>query len=102
MDNFYSYILYSKKLDKFYIGSTSVETNIRLLRHLKKYYGNAKFTAKSDDWILFFDIKCNSFQQAQKIEKHIKLMKSKKYIHNLKKYPEISAKILEKYKEIES
>ena len=99
MDNYYSYILYSKKLDRFYVGSTSVETNLRLQRHLAKYYGNEKFTAKTDDWVLFFDIKCKSFSQAQKIEKHIKLMKSKKYIENLKKYPEISMKLLEQYKD---
>jgi len=99
MDNFYSYILYSKKLDRFYIGSTSVETTHRLQRHLAKYYGNEKFTAKTNDWVLFFEIKCSSFSQAQKIEKHIKLMKSKKYIQNLKKYPEITLNLLEKYKD---
>jgi putative endonuclease len=99
MDNFYSYILYSKKLDRFYIGSTSLEADKRLERHLNRYYGHTKFTAKADDWVLFFDIKCNSFSQAQKIEKHIKHMKSKTYIQNLKKYPEISVKLLEKYKD---
>jgi putative endonuclease len=31
------------------------------------------------------------------IEKHIKAMKSKKYIENLIKYPEMSVKLLQKY-----
>ncbi len=35
--------------------------------------------------------------QALAIEKHIKAMKSKIYIHNLKKYPEMIDKLLLKY-----
>ena len=69
----------------------------RLERHLLEYYGASKFTAQADDWILFFEIECFEYSQALKIEKHIKRMKSKKYIHNLVKYPEISIKLLEKY-----
>jgi len=34
---------------------------------------------------------------AGKIEIHIKKMKSKKYIQDLKKYPEIAQKLLKKY-----
>jgi putative endonuclease len=38
-----------------------------------------------------------TIEQAHKIENHIKKMKSKKYIENLKKYPEISLRLLQKY-----
>ncbi len=34
---------------------------------------------------------------AGKIENHIKKMKSKKYIKDLKKYPEIAQKLIKKY-----
>jgi len=39
------------------------------------------------------------YEQARKIEKQIKRMKSKKYIENLKKYPDIVKKLIEKYKQ---
>jgi len=69
----------------------------RLGSHLTDYYGKTKFTAKAKDWILTFNIKCHSIEQAQRIEHHIKRMKSKKYIQNLLTYPEISIKLLAKY-----
>ncbi len=98
MQMYNCYLLYSKKLDKFYIGSTIITPNDRLERHLKKYYGKTKYTALADDWVLFHIIECETFEQSRKIEKHIKRMKSKIYNHNLKKYPEISKKLLIKYK----
>ena len=97
MEKFYNYILYSKELDNFYIGATRIDPKIRTERHLLEYYGNSKFTAKADDWHVFFEIECISFSQALKIENHIKRMKSKNYILNLARYPEISLKLLEKY-----
>ena len=56
-----------------------------------------KYTAKADDWVLYYVIECQSIEQARKIEKHIKKMKSKKYIENLKRYPEITQRLLKKY-----
>jgi len=47
-----------------------------------------KFTAKADDWNLFFSLECRDISHAKQIEKHIKKMKSRKYIENLKSYPE--------------
>ncbi len=43
-----------------------------------------------------------SYTQALKIEKHIKNIKSKKYIHDCAKYPEISQKLLKKYSSSEN
>ena len=97
MSKSYTYILFSRKLDKFYIGATRLSACDRLEKHLHEYYGKAKFTSKADDWILFFEIECIDFRQALKIEAHIKRMKSKNYIQNLVKYPEISQKLQEKY-----
>ncbi|NOZ46269.1 MAG: GIY-YIG nuclease family protein [Chlorobi bacterium] len=94
----FCYILKSQKLNKFYIGATTAKPNIRLERHIKKYYGYKKFTSHADDWELFLSIECESMHQAVLIEKHIKQMKSKKYIENLVIYSEITQKLLFKYK----
>ena len=56
-----------------------------------------KFTAKAKDWELFLKIKCDSKRQGLKIEQHIKKMKSKVYIENLQRYPEIILRLKEKY-----
>ena len=92
------YILYSKFADKFYIGYTTIQVEDRLERHLKKYYQN-KFTSTYSDWELFCEIECETNEQARKIEAHIKKMKSKVYINNLIKYPEIIEKLLKKIKD---
>jgi putative endonuclease len=94
----YCYIIYSQKLNRFYTGSTILSPEKRLERHNNNYYGNKKFTANANDWKLFYSIKCTSLKQAKNIETHIKRMKSKKYIRNLKIYPEITERLLQKYK----
>ena len=48
-------------------------------------------------WRYFFTIRVPDKSTAIKIEKHIKRMKSQSYILNLKKYPEMSEKLLKKY-----
>ena len=93
----YCYILHSESLDRFYTGSTILKPENRLERHLQKFYGNKKFTAKVDDWTIFLTIKCDSIEQAKRIERHIKSMNSKKYIKNLIIYPDIIKRLLEKY-----
>ena len=95
---FIVYILHSKKLNKNYIGFTE-NFNQRLDFHLKDDQSR-KFTYKTDDWELIFSIECESKSQGLAIEKHIKSMKSKVYIENLLRYPEMKLKLLEKYKSI--
>ena len=90
------YILYSEKLEKFYIGETD-NLEKRLIWHNDPNL-NTNFSRKGIPWTLFYTISCDSRTQARKIETHIKSMKSKKYIYNLKKYPEISLKLLQKYR----
>lgn len=43
---YYVYILYSKDLDRYYIGSTS-DIQPRLTKHLSEHSG---FTGKAKDW----------------------------------------------------
>jgi len=57
----------------------------------------SSFTANAIDWELFYQIECKNIIQARKIEKHIKAMKSRKYIENLKSYPEITQKLLDQF-----
>jgi putative endonuclease len=90
------YIIFSESLNKFYIGYTTENVETRIEKHNTKHYEN-KFTAKGIPWILFLAIACQSVTQALKVEKHIKDMKSKVYIDNLKKYPEMIHKLIEKY-----
>ncbi len=73
----------------------SIET--RLDNHNSSKYKNS-FTSRANDWELYYSIECESISQALKVEKHIKKMKSRVYIENLKKYPEISEKLLLRYR----
>jgi len=93
MEKYYVYILHSNKLNRNYIGSTS-NISQRIEFHLSS---KDKFTSKTKDWELIFKIECKSKEQALEIEKHIKKMKSSIYINNLKKYPEMTQKLLQKY-----
>jgi putative endonuclease len=88
------YILFSKKLNRFYTGYTS---NLTTRMDFHRNAPNNKFTAKADDWELFYTIDCDCKKQALAIEKYIKRMKSSKYIRNLIIYPEITQKLLLKF-----
>ena len=89
------YILHSKSINKFYIGSC-LNFKERLNQHNNHTF-NKNFTHRANDWVLFYKIDNLSYKTARLIEKHIKNMKSKKYILNLIKYPEISKKLIDKY-----
>ena len=92
----YVYILFSKKINAFYIGSCK-DLKERLKQHNDHSF-NKSFTKRANDWIVFYSIDNIEYQTARKIEKHIKNMKSRKYIINLIKYPEITLKLMDKYK----
>ena len=90
------YIIFSETLNKFYIGYTTDTVESRLEKHNSLHWEN-KYTAKGIPWTLFLKIECQSVTHALKIEKHIKQMKSKIYILNLKKYPEMIQKLVDKH-----
>ena len=93
--NYCCYILHSEKLSKYYVGYSS-DLDIRIMFH--KNSQPRKFTYKAKDWKLYYKIDCTSKSQGKAIEAHIKRMKSKVYIQNLKKYPEIAQKLKNKYR----
>jgi putative endonuclease len=90
------YILFSKKLNKHYVGFTE-NLEQRLVFHLNDSQSR-KFTYNADDWELIFTLECQSKSQGLSIEKHIKSMNSKVYIQSLLRYPEMKLKLFEKYK----
>lgn len=69
----------------------------RLNDHQSKKFANS-YTAKSNDWVLIFSIGELDYNQARRIELHIKRMKSRKYIENLKLHGNISLALVNKYK----
>jgi putative endonuclease len=75
----YCYILYSAKVNKYYVGST---TNIerRLEEHNR---GKEKFTRTGLPWKLVYKEMFQELKQARERESQIKKMKSRKYIEAL-------------------
>ncbi len=90
------YILYSKTIDRYYIGSTK-DLNIRIDLHLNKKFITS-YTTNADDWEIYLAFETENISTATKVERHIKRMKSRVYIENLKRYPEMIEKLLKKYK----
>ena len=89
----YAYILYSQSIDRFYIGSTADNLEDRLSKHLKIEYGNKAFTSKASDWVVFWSVCTDNILHAKRIERKLKQMKSRVYLQNLVKYPELVTKI---------
>lgn len=92
---FYVYILYSSSKDSYYIGQTEDLQN-RLNEHNSHFFKGSE-TTKASDWVLYHSMECKTRKQAILIEKHIKRMKSRKYLEHLKQYPEIGIKLKAKY-----
>ncbi len=93
---FYVYILFSEKLNRFYVGTTD-DPDRRLVEHNSGTFDDA-FTRKGIPWSLFLIIDGLESNQAYKIEQHIKKMKSRKYFQNLLHFPEIIDKLKLKYR----
>jgi putative endonuclease len=90
------YILFSKSKNRYYVGYTSdIEERIKL--HNSGSFGYKSYTYKASDWDLFLIISCKTIEQAVFVETKIKRMKSRKYIENMKKYPEMIEKILKEF-----
>ena len=92
MSKFSVYIIWSKKLAKYYTGSTELAPEKRLEQHNSSFNENS-FTTNGIPWEVFLVIPCESRDQAIGVEKHIKKMKSRKYIENLGKYTEMRGKV---------
>jgi len=85
------YVLYSAQINRFYTGSC-LNMNTRLEEHLQGKYLKS-YTKKANDWVIYFRVDNLTLDLARKMEYHVKKMKSKKYIENLKAYPELLEKL---------
>ena len=88
------YILFSEKLNRFYIGVTQASVEQRLIKHNSHSYGSHRYSSTTNDWKVFLTIEVNDYSHAVRIERKIKSMKSKIYINNLKRYPELLQKLI--------
>jgi putative endonuclease len=77
---FFTYILYSEKLDRYYIGSTGDDIYERLRRHNSNHKG---FTGRTDDWKIVYSEKYNSKPDALTREKSLKSLKSRVKLEEL-------------------
>ena len=75
----YTYILFSEKLNKYYIGAC-VNLERRLYEH---NIGHSKFTSIGMPWKVVYTEEFPTLAEAKKREMQIKHMKSRKYIDDL-------------------
>jgi putative endonuclease len=90
---FFCYILYSKSKNRYYVGYTS-DIEERMKQHNSGHFGGKSYTHITSDWEQYLLIPCETINQAMFIESKIKNMKSRKYIENLRKYPEMIENLL--------
>jgi putative endonuclease len=76
---FYMYIIFSSKLDKFYVGSTN-DVMRRLADHNR---GKSGFTRTGIPWVLKYSEKFNDRTSAVRREMEVKKRKERKYIELL-------------------
>ena len=74
------YILYSKSIDKFYIGHTSDDLDERIRRHNTNHNG---FTGRANDWKLVYKEEFYQKSIARKRETQVKSWKSRNKIQEL-------------------
>ena len=81
---FYTYILYSSKLNKFYVGHTA-NLKIRLYFH---NLGKSKFTSTGLPWELIWFTSKYSRKEAISLERKLKNLSQKRKVRLMRKYKE--------------
>ena len=77
---YHCYILYSSKLDRYYVGSTA-DLQRRMQQHNSRKRHH--YTSNANDWQLKYNEALPTRAQAQRRERQIKGMKSRAYIERL-------------------
>ncbi|AGA76811.1 GIY-YIG nuclease family protein [Echinicola vietnamensis] len=77
---YYFYILYSRELDKYYIGHTSCRLEERLRRHNTNHSG---FTGRANDWAISYHEIYLSKSAVKERESQVKSWKSRKKLLEL-------------------
>ena len=75
----YTYILFSEKLNKYYVGACT-DLERRLYEH---NIGHSKYTNTGMPWVLVYKENFETLLLAKQRESKIKKMKSRKYIESL-------------------
>ena len=91
----YVYVIQSLLDKSFYVGRTSnLERRLEFHNSSRMNIGDMR---KRIPWKYYFVLEVDNPGIASKIERHIKRMKSRIYIYNLVKYPEIGEQLIKKY-----
>jgi putative endonuclease len=85
--HYYVYILYSQKLNRYYIGTTD-DPSRRLLEHNTQKHKDA-YTCKGIPWELMLSYACKTSKSAYDLERFIKRMKSRVFIEKVINTPSI-------------
>ena len=76
---YFVYILYSRSVDRYYVGETD-DIKSRLLSHLA---GKSRYTSIAKDWKCVYSEEYSTRKEAIQRERAIKAKKSRKYIEGL-------------------
>jgi len=76
----YTYILFSKTRNRYYIGYTSDSLENRIKKHNTNHKG---YTGNTNDWEIVYYERYESKHLAYKRERDIKKQKSRSYIEKL-------------------
>lgn len=79
---YHTYILYSKRIDRFYVGSTA-HLHKRLLQHNN---WESSYTAAGVPWILLWHTEKVTRQEAEKLEWKLKNLSQIRKLKFMKKY----------------
>ena len=74
------YILYSSRIDKFYVGYTSLSLPERLSKHNTNHKG---FTGQTNDWAIRWSEPFSDKTQAIRKEKQIKSRGAERFLTSL-------------------
>ncbi|MFV7234487.1 GIY-YIG nuclease family protein [Flavobacterium sp. ZB4R12] len=78
---YFIYIIYSKKLDRYYVETTD-DVEKRLGEHNSGFYSEV-FTVKGAPWELNLSFECESSGKAYGLEKFLKRMKSRIFLEKV-------------------
>ena len=75
-----TYILYSKLMDGYYVGSTSGPTVERLKKHNTKHKG---YTSRANDWEVIYEKHFSTISEARVLELIIKKRGASRYLNDI-------------------
>jgi putative endonuclease len=90
------YILNSQRLNRHYIGQTA-NLELRLKQHTEKH-NKGSFTYRANDWKVVLVLDCGTRDQARRLERFLKRMKSARFISKLISDQNMQINLVERFK----